>query len=58
MWTRGAANEMQDDDEYDGDRMVLIGDGNSEHVEHAWRKMGLFGEQNTICGNSLFNHIP
>ena len=24
--------------------MVLILDGNSEHVPHAWRKIGLFGE--------------
>ena len=25
--------------------MVPILDGNSEHVEHAWRKIGLFGEK-------------
>ena len=25
--------------------MVLILDGNSEHVTHAWRKMGLLGEK-------------
>ena len=29
--------------------MVPILDGNSEHVAHALRKIGLFGENNPIC---------
>jgi len=28
--------------------MVLIKDGNSEHVAQAWRDIGLFGEKNPI----------
>ena len=28
---------------------TLILDGNSEHVEHAWGKIGLFGGKNPIC---------
>ena len=30
--------------------MVPILDGNPDHVAHAWRKIGLFGEKkNPIC---------
>ena len=31
--------------------MVPILDGNSEHVKHAWRKIGIFGE-------NLFDQMP
>ena len=38
--------------------MVLILDGNSEHVAHASRKIGLFEEKNTICDFSRSNQMP
>ena len=38
--------------------MVLILDGNSEQVECAWRKIGLFEEKNPICDRSRSNQIP
>ena len=36
-----------------GNSMVLLLDGNSEFVAHAWRKIGLFSEKSTICECSL-----
>ena len=27
--------------------LSMVLDGNSEHVPHAWKKMGLFGEKNS-----------
>ena len=32
--------------------MVLVLNGNSEHVAHAWRKIDLFGGKNPICETS------
>ena len=40
-----------------GLRMVLILDGNSEHVAHAWRKISLSGEINPICDCSRSNQM-
>ena len=37
--------------------MVLMLDGNSEQVAHAWRKIGLFGEENPICDCSRSKQI-
>ena len=37
--------------------MVLILDGNSEHVVHALRKIGLLGKK-TICNCSRLTQIP
>ena len=33
-------------------------DGFSEHVAHAWMKIGLFGEQNHICVCSQSKQMP
>ena len=38
--------------------MVLIVDGNSDHVAHAWTKIGLFGGENPICDGSCTNQMP
>ena len=38
--------------------MVLILDGNPEHVTHAWRKIGLFGEKYPICKCYRSNEMP
>ena len=39
--------------------MVLILDGNSEHVAHAWKKIGHFGEEkNPICDQFQSNRMP
>ena len=35
--------------------MVLILDGNSEPVAHAWMKIDHFGEKNPICDWSRYN---
>ena len=35
--------------------MVLILDGNSDHIAHAWRKIGLFGYENPIF---VTNQMP
>ena len=37
--------------------MVLILDGNTEHVAQAWRKIVLFGEKNPICDCPRSNWI-
>ena len=37
--------------------MVLILDGNSEHVALACTKIGLFGEQQPICDCSRYNQM-
>ena len=37
--------------------MVLISNGNLEHVAHAWRKIGNFSSH-PICDCSLSNHMP
>ena len=37
--------------------IMLILDGNSEHVAHAWRKIGLFGLKNPICDCSRSNVV-
>ena len=39
------------------DHGTNILDGNSDHVEHVWWKIGLFGEEekNTICDYSRSN---
>ena len=38
--------------------VVLILDGNSEHVAHVCEKIGLFGEKNLICACSKSNQMP
>ena len=38
--------------------IVLILDGNSEHVAHAWRKIGIFGKKNMICDGSRSKQMP
>ena len=38
--------------------MVLILDGNSLHVAHALRKIGLFGKKYPICAYSRTNQKP
>ena len=38
--------------------MVLILDGNLEHVAHARRRKGLFGEIYPICGFTRSNQMP
>ena len=38
--------------------MALKLDGNSEHIAHARRKIGLFGYKNAICDGSRTNKIP
>ena len=38
--------------------MVLLFDGNSGHVAHAWRKIGLFGENNPNFDYSRTNQMP
>mgnify|MGYP001494806923 CR=1 FL=1 len=38
--------------------MVLIFDGNSEHIVHALRKIGPCGEKNPIRDLSLSHQIP
>ena len=37
---------------------VLILDGNSEHVAHARRKIGLLGEKYLLCDCSRSNQMP
>ena len=37
--------------------MVLILDGNSKYVAHAWRNIGLFGEKNPIHDCSRSNEM-
>ena len=43
---------------HNAETMALLLDGNSEHVGHAWRKIGLFGEKNPICDCSRSNQMP
>ena len=47
-----------DKEETDGRTSMLL-DGNSEHVAHAWRKIGLLGEEKkTGLGCSRSNRMP
>ena len=38
--------------------MILILDVNSEHVAHAWRKLGLSGEKKTIFDCASISELP
>ena len=38
--------------------MVLILDGNSEHVAQASRKISLFGRDRLVCYSSKSNQMP
>ena len=38
--------------------MVLILNGDSEHVAHTWRKVVFSGEKNSVCDSSRIDQMP
>ena len=40
-----------------GQTMVLILDGNLEHIAHAWRKIGIFREEKSDCDCTRSNQM-